>query len=536
MVSIFTGTAYFIATLKWFPIREMLRSFSVDLLIFALLLLLPAKITRAAILALFVPLLLLSFTSVEHVAIYKSGISSFSVISTLETSANEAAEFLFEFVTLPNVISGALVVVIAVFLLLKTISANSRIARNRMTSVVALLIIGVCVYVIAIKGHSLLNSNSSYVVINGMSSYSRDLQLVNKIKSTRSGQIYSGIQVLDDDPAAEKIYIFIIGESANRNHMSLYGYGRETTPELKKLATRLYVFNDVASASTHTIPSLRKALFFHHDIAVDSHQILDSRSIVGLLGRAGFDTWWLSNQTANSDGLTGTALFAEDADHKIFLNKSRSEGHSISYDQVLLDELEKILRAKTPRKAIFVHLLGSHLSYHLRYPKEFDVFTSTTDIPDAQHRNSGDKIYINQYDNSILYTDYVVSRIIGMTEKRNKIALVVYFSDHGQEVYDSLPIRGQDAMHPTRNMFDVPFILWMSGEYLRINPELAGRAAERVDIPFSLSWFADTAADLARVRFDGVTAEHSLFAPHYHPPAKREIPYGGDYDTLPPLE
>jgi heptose-I-phosphate ethanolaminephosphotransferase len=122
-----------------------------------------------------------------------------------------------------------------------------------------------------------------------------------------------------------------------------------------------------------------------------------------------------------------------------------------------------------------------------------------------------------------------------MTDKRNKIAFVVYFSDHGQEVYDRLPIRGQDAKRPTRNMFDVPFIIWMSGGYLRVNPELAGRAAERVDIPFSLGWFADTAADLARVRFDGVTAGHSLFAPYYQPPARREIPYGGDYDTLPPL-
>jgi heptose-I-phosphate ethanolaminephosphotransferase len=123
-----------------------------------------------------------------------------------------------------------------------------------------------------------------------------------------------------------------------------------------------------------------------------------------------------------------------------------------------------------------------------------------------------------------------------MAAESGGASFVLYFADHGQEVYDTLPIREQDAKHPTRNMFDVPFIIWMSAEYERLNPDLAARVKSRLAAPFSLAWFADTAAELSGVGYDGVTFEHSLFAPDYQPPDKREISYGGNYDNLLLLE
>jgi heptose-I-phosphate ethanolaminephosphotransferase len=146
---------------------------------------------------------------------------------------------------------------------------------------------------------------------------------------------------------------------------------------------------------------LRKTLFFHQGLPADAPEIL----IVGLLGQAGFETWWLSNQTANSDGLTGTYLFAGDADHRYFFNKSRSEGHSISYDEALLEPLSNALQAKSRSKAIFIHLLGSHLSYHLRYPEEFDFFTSGEGLTEVgvTRKKPEEVAYINSYDNSIRY-------------------------------------------------------------------------------------------------------------------------------------
>ena len=43
----------------------------------------------------------------------------------------------------------------------------------------------------------------------------------------------------------------------------------------------------------------------------------------------------------------------------------------MSYDAVVLPELEKVLGNAVERKAVFIHLMGSHLTYALRYPPEF---------------------------------------------------------------------------------------------------------------------------------------------------------------------
>ena len=55
-------------------------------------------------------------------------------------------------------------------------------------------------------------------------------------------------------------HIFIIGESATRNHMSIYGYPRNTTPVLDSLRDELAVFTNVISSHVQTQASLRVAL------------------------------------------------------------------------------------------------------------------------------------------------------------------------------------------------------------------------------------------------------------------------------------
>ena len=122
----------------------------------------------------------------------------------------------------------------------------------------------------------------------------------------------------------------------------------------------LVVFEDVISPDTHTIPSLRKVLLFSELQKGDT--ILTSPSVLTLLNSAGFTTYWISNQAVNVEGATGVRLFAEDAKQVSFLNMARDEGRSVSYDSVLLPELEKILGSSVERKAIFIHLMGSHLT------------------------------------------------------------------------------------------------------------------------------------------------------------------------------
>ena len=105
----------------------------------------------------------------------------------------------------------------------------------------------------------------------------------------------------------------------------------------------------------------------------------------------------------------------------------------MSYDAVVLPELEKVLGNAVERKAVFIHLMGSHLTYALRYPPEFGVFSSTDDIPTKPWRPESAKRYVNTYDNSILYTDLIVSGIINAVKRKGGNAFVVYFSIMGRK-------------------------------------------------------------------------------------------------------
>ena len=138
-----------------------------------------------------------------------------------------------------------------------------------------------------------------------------------------------------------RTYVFIVGESANRNHLSLYGYKRNTTRKLEAMRDELVVFEDVISPDTHTIPVCESPSFSELQ---KGDTILTSPSVLTLLNSAGFTTYWISNQAVNVEGATGVRLFAEDAKQVSFLNMARDEGRSVSYDSVLLPELENDTR------------------------------------------------------------------------------------------------------------------------------------------------------------------------------------------------
>ena len=85
---------------------------------------------------------------------------------------------------------------------------------------------------------------------------------MDAVRTERQSLSLAPVAFLDGDPAMPRTYVFIVGESANRNHFSLYGYKRNTTPRLEAMRDELVIFDDVISPDTHTIPSLRKVLLF----------------------------------------------------------------------------------------------------------------------------------------------------------------------------------------------------------------------------------------------------------------------------------
>jgi heptose-I-phosphate ethanolaminephosphotransferase len=114
--------------------------------------------------------------------------------------------------------------------------------------------------------------------------------------------------------------------------------------------------------------------------------------------------------------------------------------------------------------------MGSHLSYSKRYSEAYDVFKDDYNLANM-HWDETQQTFINQYDNSILYNDYVVNELLNELQKTNTVASFTYFSDHGDEVYDYRNFHGHSDVMLSKYMYDVPLLLWFSDSFKQKHSE-----------------------------------------------------------------
>ena len=142
--------------------------------------------------------------------------------------------------------------------------------------------------------------------------------------------------------------------------MSLYGYPRETTPQLDamKAANRnLTVFNNVVASRPYTIEVLQQVLTFADQEHPD--RFLTDPSLMNLMKQAGYKTFWITNQQTMTKRNTMLTTFAQQTDAQFYLNNQRSQNAS-QLDGAVLAPFAKVLDDPAPKKFIVVHLLGTH--------------------------------------------------------------------------------------------------------------------------------------------------------------------------------
>jgi heptose-I-phosphate ethanolaminephosphotransferase len=261
----------------------------------------------------------------------------------------------------------------------------------------------------------------------------------NLIKRRRESDVK--ITSTSDQSNIETI-VFVIGESSRPQNWSLYGYNKETTPNLGKQAG-LFKFNQICTTAPYTsfaVPSMLSL-----EPISDWDAIASTKSLVGIYRAAGYMTYWLSVQEVDSFGGIIPQIAAE-AQYRQYFERS--------YDGALISEYEKILnKSDTQKKAIFIHVKGSHFEYSRRYPESFVKFKPSTD-------SFKDKITA-EYDNSILYTDWLLGTLIDQLESSKKPSVLFYSSDHGENMMDDS--RGLLG-HGIGNQYDLPVsaFIWAS--------------------------------------------------------------------------
>ena len=309
--------------------------------------------------------------------------------------------------------------------------------------------------------------------------------------------------------------VFILGESTSRHHMQLYGYGLPTTPKLaaRAEAGELAIYENVTSPHAGTMAVLRTLFSFYDNDA--NGMWYDYGDLFDILRQAGVYTAWLSNQEASGFyGSIGRTL-GERTDHVAFTSPV---AHSIDlaerYDSEVLPLLDEELRERVaePVPAAFyvIHLMGAHEEFSKRYPPEFARFMPEDEAGRGALEDASARAVRAAYDNAVLYDDAIVDEIIRRFE--DKDALVIFISDHGEEVYDTRAQFGHgDETSPWQR--DVPMVFWMSKAFRANHPT----DVQRIEAARRNHWQSDemihTLLDLMHVRVADFDETKSLLAP-----------------------
>jgi heptose-I-phosphate ethanolaminephosphotransferase len=311
----------------------------------------------------------------------------------------------------------------------------------------------------------------------------------------------------DSSGDAPRTLVLVLGESTTREHMHLYGYDRDTTPNLDALAAHdkgLTVFRNVVSPRPYTIEVMQQILTFGDQQHPD--RFLTDPSLINLMKQAGYKTFWITNQQTMTKRNTMLTTFSQQTDVPVYLNNQRNQNAS-QYDSVVLEPFDKALRDPADKKLIIVHLLGTHMDYRYRYPAQFDHFKDATGAPAALAPEQV-RTY-NFYDNAVRYNDFVVSDLIKRYSASTPNGFLLYLSDHGEDVYSSgnHDRLGRNEANPTRPMYTIPFLLWTSPSWQATHPRDLQAMVNR---PYSSAHLIHTLSDLAGLSYDRYEPAKSL--------------------------
>ena len=252
--------------------------------------------------------------------------------------------------------------------------------------------------------------------------------------------------------------VLVLGEALRADHLSLNGYKRITNPLLsvrKNVISYPHIFSEYTNTNRSLPHILTRADSAH------TQRAFTETSFVPIFKACGYNSAWISNQ----DPANTYVAFMNECDTLIYCHPEKSVyNYNVWLDEDLLPFTNKILENKTPRNLIILHTIGSHWYYNNHTTSQFEKFKPFTKSRIIS-QCSPDEI-INSYDNTVVYTDYFLDKLIRQLEHRN--AILIYISDHGE----TLGEEGEWLHAGTSNASKHPAcIFWFSDSFRKSFPE-----------------------------------------------------------------
>ena len=309
----------------------------------------------------------------------------------------------------------------------------------------------------------------------------------NRLASRQIVQLEAASKKIRIDSCSFRVpeIVLVIGESYNKHHSQLYGYDKPTTPRQMAMAadSSLVAFTDVVASWNLT------SFVFKHMLSLwavgEEGEWCDEPLFPEVFRKAGYHVDFLTNQfqpkakDAVYDFSGGFFLNDPDFSKRQFDTRN---SRTYRYDETLLKAYDALNQRDKSRDSLetskiqgrltILHLMGSHVDYRARYPKQRQYFSPSMyqrpELTDKQRR------ILSDYDNSLRYNDSILWAI---TQRfMDKDAVVIYVPDHAEEIFDGKPyIYGR--MHGAnidyrlaRNGMEIPFWIWGSPRYIERHP------------------------------------------------------------------
>lgn len=275
-------------------------------------------------------------------------------------------------------------------------------------------------------------------------------------------------QITSHRTAPPPLLVLVLGETARSQNFSLNGYTRETNPLLAK--ENVTSFTHVTSCGTSTAESL-PCMFSHLGRTEFSKRKNESENLLDVLQRAGYAVLWIDNQSGCKDQCARIP-YANTSSLKLPEHCNSDECRDTVMLATVESELAKLPLERRARGTVVVmHQMGSHgPAYFKRTPNEFKKFTP--ECTDTSLSQCERQRVINAYDNTILFTDYFLSRVIDWlkTQHKNNTPAMLYVSDHGESLGEkNLYLHGLPFSVAPPEQKNVPLITWLSPSFEQVS-------------------------------------------------------------------
>ena len=350
---------------------------------------------------------------------------------------------------------------------LKPESGVRQVLKKIMASLVSLILIGGLLFIFYVDFAAIFRENrelkgmiSPQNMIAASVSYYK-----KKAPKENLPLVYYGedAQVSHPPKGAPKLMVLVVGETARAENFSLNGYAKETNPKLSK--QDILNFSQVSSCGTATAVSVPCMFSGMPRVDYDERLASHREGLLDIAKRAGYQVTWIDNNSS----CKGTCdRIGEYKIPESIKQKWCKDGECL--DDILIDSLkaylETIPKDDTRPQLVVLHQMGSHgPAYYKRAPEAFRVFKPTCDTNAIQ--GCTQEALINTYDNTLLYTDYVLDSLINTLKNTTQYQTGLwYLSDHGESTGESgMYLHGAPYAIAPSQQTHVPMLMWFSSAW-----------------------------------------------------------------------